>query len=708
MSRKAQNVLDLEKEIELLRERNAKLDQLINNVNPSPTLSSLQNNNKNRNKNRNKNGNKNRKQESISSTSSTDKRHNKTGGSNCGSSDSNTNTKSNSSYLSNFLSDLKRLHINKYSSIRMIELDEKKFSKFSYYFVYIGFAFGFLCLVPLAYLEYSNTPFERAALSSPFHTALLSSIFICVPCILNLLADNQALRYFLDGNKLFSEDADLQEWNYKIVEQRKRIWFSQVIFIITVFPVDIYLFYLNSKQYDDLAAIWLIVAMSRICIWYGVGLFILSSFEPEVFTLTRCMILVSVNSLSRICRAFSYNYPQELALTVLDNAFISIAYGGLMILAIITYRNIVNKLLSTRKYSSVKSEDLVAAIYVFLGIASQISISIINACFRTPQISMTEATELCCYQYTIILIIIVITILPLKLANLQTSHSTLLIKEFKQKKKQNIDLLHHMLPPKVAYHILMGRNFVPTQYDKITVYLCDLERFTKKTLDSDPIDVVNFMNDLYVVMDYVVSKTKLHKLDMSSNIYICASGIVDSNLSIVENACEIIDFSLLAYETVRSLIVTTHKLPVELKAGVHTGKCLGAVTGNHLPKFVLMGNAVNVSNTLEYQATDGEISVSAITAKIVMKTGYYIIEEKTSITANINIPVKTYYITGVTEKHPTLTLEYFSTIKAEAKKLLDQSINRRSKISINKSVKKVDNNIIQYYLDSKNQTRILG
>jgi hypothetical protein len=252
----------------------------------------------------------------------------------------------------------------------------------------------------------------------------------------------------------------------------------------------------------------------------------------------------------------------------------------------------------------------------------------------------------------------------------------------------------------------MGRNFVPTQFDKITVYLCDLERFSKKTLDSDPIDVVNFMNDLYVVMDYIVSKTKLHKLDMTSNIYICASGIVDSTLSVVENTCEIIDFALLAHETVRSLIVTMHKLPVELKAGVHTGKCLGAVIGNHLPKFVLMGNAVNVSNTLEYQATDGQISVSAITAKILMKTGYYNIEEKCSTATNSSFPVKTYHIAGVTDTHPSLTPEYFSTIKAEAKKLLDQAINRRSKISIHKSVKKVNNNMIQYYLDTKNQTRI--
>jgi len=580
-------------------------------------------------------------------------------------------------------------------------LNEFLVSKTPYYFLYVGIFFGLMDLIPLAFLDYSGTDFEKSSLSSEFHTVLVSSVFICVPCLLSLLADNQSLRYFLQGNKQFAFEDDLQEWNYRSVEERKRLWISQAVFVVTVFIIDLYLLYQNYYQNPQMPGIWIVTMMFIISAWYGNGIFILSSFCPEIFTVTRSSILLIVNSMSRLSRSFSYMYPTELALVVIDNAFISIAYGGLLILSILACKAVVLKVFETNDFSLLTPEDFISSLYIFLGCATQIGASTIYGYYRTPTLGETTSGELCSYQYVIVIVLVLITILPARISNVQTSHSMELIDEFQQKKKQNVDLLNHILPPKVAYDIIVGRNFLPTQYDKIAVFFCDLERFAKQAnADSDPIDVVNFMNDLYLVMDYIFSTSNnLYKLDMSSNIYICAGGVLDPKYSPTQSICEVVDFSLLVMEIVRSLLVTTHKLPVELKIGLHVGKCLGAVVGSHLPKFILMGNALNVASALEYRGEFGKISIAAPTAKLLMKTGFYEISE--IVDTSETVAVTTYQIIKPTDVHPKLNTQYVATIKAEAKKILDQAINQRSKLSRVKSTKKVDNNIIQYYLDSK-------
>jgi class 3 adenylate cyclase len=393
---------------------------------------------------------------------------------------------------------------------------------------------------------------------------------------------------------------------------------------------------------------------------------------------------------------------------VIDNAFVSIAYGGLIILSALAYRVVFMKVYETKDFSLLTPEDLVSSLYIFLGCATQISASGVFAYYKTPTMGETGSAELCCYQYIVIVVVVLITILPARVSNLQTSHSLELISDFQHKKKQNVDLLNQILPPKVAYDIMVGSNFVPTQYDKIAVFFCDLERFAKQTsADSDPFDVVNFMNDLYLVMDHIFSSTtNLYKLDMSSNIFICAGGILDPKHTPIENTCEVVDYALVVIETVRNLLVTIQKQPVELKIGIHMGKCLGAVVGSHLPKFVLMGNGLNVSSALEYRGNFGKISVSATTAKLLMKTGFYEINEiPRKSDQNESVLVNAFEIVGPSANHPKLTPEYFSSVKAETKKILDQAINQRSKLLKVKYPKKVENNIIQYYLDSKKNIR---
>uniref|UniRef100_A0A8C6GU63 Guanylate cyclase n=1 Tax=Mus spicilegus TaxID=10103 RepID=A0A8C6GU63_MUSSI len=187
--------------------------------------------------------------------------------------------------------------------------------------------------------------------------------------------------------------------------------------------------------------------------------------------------------------------------------------------------------------------------------------------------------------------------------------------ELEQEKQKTDRLLTQMLPPSVAEALKIGTSVEPEYFEEVTLYFSDIVGFTTISAMSEPIEVVDLLNDLYTLFDAIIGAHDVYKVETIGDAYMVASGLPQRNGQ--RHAAEIANMSLDILSAVGSFRMRhMPEVPVRIRIGLHSGPCVAGVVGLTMPRYCLFGDTVNTASRMESTGLPYRIHVNMSTVRI--------------------------------------------------------------------------------------------
>ncbi|CAB9502907.1 Receptor-type guanylate cyclase gcy [Seminavis robusta] len=241
------------------------------------------------------------------------------------------------------------------------------------------------------------------------------------------------------------------------------------------------------------------------------------------------------------------------------------------------------------------------------------------------------------------------------------------------------NLLETLLPLHAAEGLRAGKTVEPMLHKDVTFFFSDICGFTDICRELYPWQVIETLNQLYGVMDFLAKKMGIFKIETIGDAYVCCSGLPKKD---PQHARNIANFAIAVKHCCRHVLSPVDGAPIQLRIGVNTGPAASGVVGTLNPRFCVFGDTVNTTSRHESSGLPGMVHCSGTTKQELQRQcpGLFQLDERGLVEMKGKGRLKTFWLDGH-ENNPLVSRAGLKLLDMEVKDLLSKT-NFKTKMGL--------------------------
>lgn len=207
-------------------------------------------------------------------------------------------------------------------------------------------------------------------------------------------------------------------------------------------------------------------------------------------------------------------------------------------------------------------------------------------------------------------------------------------------KQKSEDLLHNILPEKVAEELKENGHALARHFDAVTVLFTDFVNFTQKSEELGPEELVSALHRHFQAFDAIMEKFGLEKIKTIGDAYMAVSGLPVPR---ADHARRAANAALEIREYIQQNLLKDPS-DFQIRIGMHSGPVVAGIVGVKKFAYDVWGDTVNTAARMESSSEPGKINLSGTTRALLGDT--FVLESRGNIAAKHKGTMEMYFLLG--------------------------------------------------------------
>jgi len=216
-----------------------------------------------------------------------------------------------------------------------------------------------------------------------------------------------------------------------------------------------------------------------------------------------------------------------------------------------------------------------------------------------------------------------------------------MLDELQKEKDKTEKLLLNILPETIAEQLKQSHDIIARDFECVTILFADIVGFTTLSGRLSPLELVDFLNQLFSDFDYLVEELGLEKIKTIGDAYMVASGLPEPRT----DHAEAIANMALEMNKVINQVSLVYNENFKIRIGINTGKVVAGVIGKKRLIYDLWGDAVNIASRMESSGEPGKIQVTESTYKLLQNK--YVFTKRGTVNVKGKGEMVTYWLESI-------------------------------------------------------------